>query len=821
MTHESAQALTVRVGADGHGGALGEYRQRKLVLAELIQQLMTIARERRDEEREASTRGVLARLAEDAFQLAVVGQFSRGKSTLMNAMLGGPYLPAGALPMTSVLTTVRYGSEPRAWVRRAGSDLAIDVPLDQLVRYVAQHSGERQELQIVAAEIELPAEILRLGFSFVDTPGIGSAIAANTATTAEFLPRADAVIFVTGCDAPLSQAEQQFLASVRRHVEKLFLVVNKTDLVDAEEAGRVLRFVRDQLADDGRGEARVFALSARRALQARMTGDRALLHNSGLPALEQPLTQFLAGEKSRVLLERTCGRARRALALQQADLQLARAAQARDAAARAHAGRRFDRGVEDLSRRAHALAIGVRDQLAASLAPLLLERSRPWPQELNETITALIAQTEDRRSTRRRRRQQLAAIGQAAGPLLEEWTGERAAEVQTLLFATAGERIQALLALRQQVQPLAAAILGLPDHEDTAGGWSPADLPPLRTPRIAFDERPKLASGLSSARPRDSSRQLQGALEASIDVYCQQARDAFAQAAEDWTRDLDDRVQRDLADAAARVRSRLDTPYRDDHATRLEDLASDLSAFQGDLVAWMPSPDDEPEAVLPTATDSSAVAGPCAICQRVAMVPFEYLAHAQYELATRADRRAEHAAAGGFCPLHTWLYAQAADPVGIALTYAELATTLAGELHSAAGSPQVEAILQQFRPTPDRCPVCRALGEAERAALADVLDQVSLADGTPPPINLCVGHLAAVLACEPPMEQARSLIAVFAGAMLRAAEDMRTFALKRQALRRGLLNQQERTAPLQAILRIAGHRELARPWRTDEDDRIP
>jgi hypothetical protein len=52
------------------------------------------------------------------FQLAVVGQFSRGKTTLMNALLGGAYLPMGALPMTSVITTVRYGGQPRAMVRR-------------------------------------------------------------------------------------------------------------------------------------------------------------------------------------------------------------------------------------------------------------------------------------------------------------------------------------------------------------------------------------------------------------------------------------------------------------------------------------------------------------------------------------------------------------------------------------------------------------------------------------------------------------------------------------------------------------------------------
>ena len=147
-TPTAAAVAGSRAGAPAPGSngadALGEYRQRKLALAELIQALMTIAHERHDDEREHSGRDLLARLAEDNFQLAVVGQFSRGKSTLMNAILGAEYLPTGALPMTSVVTTVRYASQPAASVRRAGSAHTIDIPLDELVRFVAQQSGERR-----------------------------------------------------------------------------------------------------------------------------------------------------------------------------------------------------------------------------------------------------------------------------------------------------------------------------------------------------------------------------------------------------------------------------------------------------------------------------------------------------------------------------------------------------------------------------------------------------------------------------------------------------------------------------------------------------
>jgi len=85
---------------------------RRLELGDMIRAALHLAQGAGDEQAENQARDLLSRLAADTFQLAVVGQFSRGKTTLMNALLGGPYLPMGALPMTSVITTIRYGSRP-------------------------------------------------------------------------------------------------------------------------------------------------------------------------------------------------------------------------------------------------------------------------------------------------------------------------------------------------------------------------------------------------------------------------------------------------------------------------------------------------------------------------------------------------------------------------------------------------------------------------------------------------------------------------------------------------------------------------------------
>ena len=75
----------------------------------------------------------------------------------------------------------------------------------EVARFVAQASFERTRMEVTSVEVEIPAELLRLGFEFVDTPGIGSAIAANTAATLRYLPQADAVVFVTGFDSALTE----------------------------------------------------------------------------------------------------------------------------------------------------------------------------------------------------------------------------------------------------------------------------------------------------------------------------------------------------------------------------------------------------------------------------------------------------------------------------------------------------------------------------------------------------------------------------------------------------------------------------------------
>jgi len=267
---------------------------------------------------------LLVQLAEDRFNLAVVGQFKRGKSTLMNAVLGRDLLPTGLLPLTSAITTLCYGSTERVLLRRAGWTLEQEVPLAQLADYITERGNPGNERGLVEARVELPLPFLRRGLHFIDTPGIGSASHENTATTYAFLPQMAAVIFVTSVEAPLSEAEERFLAYIRGQVRQLFVVVNKMDMLGDTDREEVLGYIQTQIQQlFGTGAVHLSPLSARDGLIAKLNHNDTNLYRSGLASFEQALTAFLAEAQGRAFLVSILDRTLRIFAEADSTLALA------------------------------------------------------------------------------------------------------------------------------------------------------------------------------------------------------------------------------------------------------------------------------------------------------------------------------------------------------------------------------------------------------------------------------------------------------------------------------------------------------------------
>jgi small GTP-binding protein len=215
-----------------------------------------------------STRRHLAaarnRVAEDRFNLVVLGEFKRGKSTLINALLSYEVLPTGVLPLTSVVTTIGAGGRDRLKISFADGR-EEERPLSELAEYVTEERNPGNERGVELARVELEHELLRAGIELVDTTGIGSIHSHNTEVALGFLPRVDAALCVLDAGQPLSEAEHELLREAADRVPRMLLVVNKIDHLDPADRQVAIEFVRSALRELlGDSEIELFAVSARR-----------------------------------------------------------------------------------------------------------------------------------------------------------------------------------------------------------------------------------------------------------------------------------------------------------------------------------------------------------------------------------------------------------------------------------------------------------------------------------------------------------------------------------------------------------------------------
>ena len=250
------------------------------------------------------------RLREERCYLAVLGQFKRGKSTLVNALLGEAVLPAAVVPLTSIPTFLHSGEQPAARVlfdhgtpeeRRTATDAAALAEF--LARFVTESANPHNRLGVRQVEAAHPAPVLRQGLALIDTPGIGSTFRHNTEATVNFLPQCDAALLVVSADPPITEVEVEFLKLVRRKLARVFFILNKVDYLDAEERRAAVEFLQRVLCEQvGFASAPpIFCASARQGLAARQSKDPVAWQRSGVAAIEQEILEFLLTEKTEVL----------------------------------------------------------------------------------------------------------------------------------------------------------------------------------------------------------------------------------------------------------------------------------------------------------------------------------------------------------------------------------------------------------------------------------------------------------------------------------------------------------------------------------------
>jgi GTP-binding protein EngB required for normal cell division len=214
-------------------------------------------------------RELAARVSEGRFYVACVGQFKRGKSTLLNALVGYAVVPTGFVPVTAVPTVIRFGDELRARVRiRDGS--WRDAAMSDLKEYVTEELNPENKKALDGAEVFVPSPLLSSGMCFVDTPGLGSVFTGNTATTQAFIPHIDAALVVVGADPPIAGEELTLVESIGTQVQDLILVINKADRTSDPERAAAVKFTREILEKRlHRPMGKVFEVSAVERIEKR------------------------------------------------------------------------------------------------------------------------------------------------------------------------------------------------------------------------------------------------------------------------------------------------------------------------------------------------------------------------------------------------------------------------------------------------------------------------------------------------------------------------------------------------------------------------
>ncbi|MBC6457025.1 dynamin family protein [Actinomadura sp. HBU206391] len=233
------------------------------------------------------------------FYVVVCGEFSRGKSSMLNALIERPGLfPVDTAITTSVVTELRWGERETATVVSGDGVLTEkEVPVDQVADFVTEQGnpGNRQRVRLV--RLTAPIERLRHGLALVDTPGIGSLNVEHAMATYAFLSKADAVLFVGAADERMSAAELSYLKDAIDRCPTVITVLTKSDkLVDPGPAGEV-SVARERIAQISglaADEVHVVGVSARRKMTAIERGDPGRLRRSGFPELEELLWRRLA-----------------------------------------------------------------------------------------------------------------------------------------------------------------------------------------------------------------------------------------------------------------------------------------------------------------------------------------------------------------------------------------------------------------------------------------------------------------------------------------------------------------------------------------------
>ncbi|UYZ21765.1 dynamin family protein [Mesobacillus jeotgali] len=246
-------------------------------------------------------------LAQDYYTVMVVGEFKHGKSTFVNALLGQDIMPRDVTPTTATINAVFHSEKPALQILKNDGQVEMrTLSKEQLDQYTASADFNVDDIKYL--KLFMTAPLLKDRVVLIDTPGVNDLNQQRSDVTFQFLPRADVVIFMTSITAAMKQTEVTFIQEflLKNGLDKILFAANFMDRIDEEELDETIDFVERRIQNTLSGEKpALFPMSAKEALEGKVTGDAELLQYSGIPEIEAEIARRIeSGTRSMEKLER-------------------------------------------------------------------------------------------------------------------------------------------------------------------------------------------------------------------------------------------------------------------------------------------------------------------------------------------------------------------------------------------------------------------------------------------------------------------------------------------------------------------------------------
>ncbi len=274
--------------------------------------------------------GVIKNTAEQmtsqAYRVAVIGEFKRGKSSLVNALIGADILPTDILPITATVTKVVYGTERKITIKYKSGEIQ-ERTLQELSDFATKYDEEKEKIALSIREIEVqyPSVFCKNHIEILDTPGLNEH-ESMSAVTLGVIGEIDAAIVVISAREPLSLTEQELISDLIKQsgIRHLVFAVTFIDIMkDEAEKNRVIDFIKirisnevleriiktaPEIADKARNiliSPDIFGVSSRQAVEGFINDNEILLEESRFPKFKEELLALLTAAQSEDLPSKT------------------------------------------------------------------------------------------------------------------------------------------------------------------------------------------------------------------------------------------------------------------------------------------------------------------------------------------------------------------------------------------------------------------------------------------------------------------------------------------------------------------------------------